>query len=730
MINSIILPSTRIFNNYTADKKIKVTEKKHNTKTTDTNKIAGAVLATALAAATITGFAVSHNGKVLRNKLTKKYKKDIQDINKLYSASQNQNKNLKKQNSKTKKSYHEMMDEFADLIYAQENLKEENKELKLEKEKLASLLKKNIGSKDFFDKVYKKFETKIAKGDYGYDISQPPITGKRTPPNYANAVELPKSTGTNNRANMIDLKIPEIRKDGSFKFELPVSGEMKIEKTKSINFQPETKTTNVTESYADSVKWNSDKIARDLLQNFFDGHGQTLDGVKFLFVPQNGRYKVRIEGKSTYAPDKAIYIGESTKRDNLKAAGNYGEGLKMAVLKVLKDYGAENFVVASNNWKLDYSLQKSNLSSKRILAYALDKVDEFDGNFIEFETDNKNLLKSLRKTINRFYHSNNKDFQCPDFENEHFGIKILKPKEKGGFYIAGQQFEYENSFEGLNGISIFLKQKPPSYVIDISRDRMSLTFNHLKNLGKYYSGCSMPITEQVNLLKALEPYWNVDSTETALDAVDFLVAFLENKAKHPDLFVKFPKKYLAYSDTVDIELEDSLIAKGYILCHTEFSNIGMISVRDMFGDAVFHDVVIPNEIQKKKILILKEAINKLSSSLKYELFNPDEIDAKIYMFDAKKDKYKIFFSNVYAEAIIDNCKSKGFWLEKSYLDKTDFSDVLETALHELCHKAGGDGSQAFSYKLTNVNSSVFEQLLNDPETLTEILALQKLWNSL
>lgn len=88
MINSIILPSTRIINNNTAGKKTKVTEKKHNTKTTDNSKIAGAVLATALAAATITGIAVSHNGKLARNNLAKKYKKNYKDLSELYSASQ------------------------------------------------------------------------------------------------------------------------------------------------------------------------------------------------------------------------------------------------------------------------------------------------------------------------------------------------------------------------------------------------------------------------------------------------------------------------------------------------------------------------------------------------------------------------------------------------------------------------------------------------------------------
>ncbi len=732
MINSIILPSTRIINNNTAGKKTKVTEKKHNTKTTDNSKIAGAVLATALAAATITGIAVSHNGKLARNNLAKKYKKNYKDLSELYSASQKKVEQLKKENTKKENTLSNLLEHHYELIHENDDLAEENQILTKEYEKLENFIKNSIDSKNLFNEVYKNLKNKIAKADYGYDISKPPIVGKREIPNYSNYIELPKPIGKKNRANSLDLQIPEIGSDGRFNFELPVSNEMKIEKVKLFDFQPETKSTNVIESYAESVKWSSDKIARDLLQNFYDGHGQTLDGVKFLFTPQNGRYKVRIEGKSTYSPDKAIYIGESTKRNNLKAAGNYGEGLKMAVLKILKDYGAKNFTIASNNWKLDYSLQKTNLSNKRVLTYSLNQVDKYIGNFIEFETSDKNLLQSLRKTINRFYHSNNKDFKNPDFENEHFGLKLLKTKEKGGLYIAGQKFEYENSFDGLRGISIFLKQKPPTNVIDISRDRMSLCCSDLKKLGQYYSSCGMPLNEQAKLLNVLRPYWQLkdENMFKIIDAEEFLIAFLENKAKYPDLHIKFPEKYLAYCDTADEDLVESLQSKGYIICHMEFSNIGMPKISDLFGDSSAHNVIIPNEIQKKKILILKEAINKLSTSLRCASFKPDEINTKIYMFDAEKDKYKRFFSNVNAEAIVDNHVSKGFWIEKNYLDKTSFPDALETAIHELCHKAGGDGSEAFSYKLTDTNSYVIEQLLAEPDTRTEILSLLKLWNSL
>lgn len=66
------------------------------------------------------------------------------------------------------------------------------------------------------------------------------------------------------------------------------------------------------------------------------------------------------------------------------------------------------------------------------------------------------------------------------------------------------------------------------------------------------------------------------------------------------------------------------------------------------------------------------------------------------------------YKDCLAEAITEKDKSKGFWIDKTYLNETEFSDALETALHELSHKAGGDETRKFSYKLTDVNACVIE----------------------
>lgn len=699
-------------------------------------QISAAVLATALSAVALGGAVMHGRGQKVINKVLSE--KDLlqRSVNKLESTVTEKDfkiKNLTNENGKIKQAYQNATED-------NNNLRKLNKELKEEvqkaKDKFQDIFEGDIAPKEVRDRIYTNYKAKIESGKLNYDIETPPVTGKKSNVEYTDAVELPKAVGTTNRANMIDLHIPQIKEDGSFDFKLPTSAEMKISHMETKDFKPvKNQMTNITESYADSVQWNNDKIARDVLQNFYDGHGQTLDGVQLTFTPTaNGTYKVRIKGDSTYTVDKAVYIGESTKRDNAKAAGNYGEGLKMSVLKLLKDGGASEVNIGSDNWKLTYNLQKGDLSDKKVLAYSLDKVDKFNGNYIEFETSDKNLLETFRTSINRFYHSNNPHFKCPDFENELIGIKNLPKGQKGGIYIAGQRFEFNNDYDGLEDIAIFIKEKPPVSILDPSRDRTSLNTSQLEEISKWLEQESrMSKTDRLNFIKALEPYWEKKnySMDTPVDNMLNRFILYQGCETGPQntLHIKFPQKYIAYSPASPDVVMD-LKKNGYVVCKDYFEKLGMPTIKDLIGDARAHDVVIPNEVQTKKILILKEAISNLSKSLKDKHFTPEELDTKIYMFDNKGAKDNKLYSSTLAEAIVDNDTTKGFWIDKGYLDSAKFSDVLETALHELSHKAGGDETAEFSYKLTNVNKDAIEQIITDAKSRNELQALNRLWDEL
>ena len=615
--------------------------------------------------------------------------------------------------------------------------------LKKYQEEVAGLIDGSKSHDEISSKIIEEYRKKI-QNPLNYNPMSP-YTGVRiNRPLPDDVIPLPeKFIPANIRTDITELNIPEFAEGQRFEFEVPMNGRAQITKAANGKFTPKPLSeTTITETYADSVVWDNDKVARDIMQNFYDGHGQTLDGVKIVFEPAaEGRYKVRIEGKSTYTPDKAILLGESSKQNDAKAAGNFGEGLKMTVLKVLKDSGAQNFAVGSDDWKVTWQFISGNLNNKRVLGYKLDRVDRFDGNYIEFETNNMALLTSLRKTINRFYHSHNTDFKAPDVENGLIGIKLLGKDEQGAFYIAGQRYQVDNSYEGLNGVTIYLKEKPPAksgdtVVFDPSRDRTSLNAEHLKAIGKYIASSSrVSKQEVVKMIHSLERYWGWAPGEKYKKETAFLEGLLSG-AFSKDVHIKFPEKYVAQGCCTSLELIESLEQSGYKVCNSNFSYIGMPQISDLMNAIRTHKPLQPSEVEKQKLILIKEGVNVFSPYLEKKYFNPEELDTKIYLFNKDAAEESRFYEDTMAEAIIDynvrgdKEESKGFWIDRDYLATASFPEALGTALHELCHKFGGDESSSFSYRLTDVLKEVLSSAANDAKGRTQLKQLQTLWDEL
>ncbi len=543
---------------------------------------------------------------------------------------------------------------------------------------------------------------------------------------------------TTNRSDAKQLDYPEFEEGKSYSFSFPYMGEVRL-KCEDIDFSPIPRTfTNISEAYADSLQWNNDKIARDLMQNFYDGHGQTLGGIKFNVTPtENGKYTVRIEGKSTFSPDKAILLGESSKRYNDKAAGNYGEGLKMVVLKLLREKGAENVDIASANWNVNWQLQDSGLG-KKVLAYKLDEVPQFDGNYIQFDTDNVGFIKAIINSFDRFYHYNNPAFKCPDFENDMVAVKLIDEEADGKFFINGQAFEVDGSYNGMKSMNIAIKKKPPlkyngEFIFDPSRDRTSLTRDNLEALGSWViSKENMSKDDAVKLIHSLQEYWDVCtmSFNHSTIGTSFISGLFKGAYDRLDLNIQFPSDmYVADSWRVSDELRRMYENAGYKICCSLLQNLGMRSIEELVKETRKHTPVEPTVSEKNKILILKQAINLLSNVLtEGNFFTPEELDTKIFIYDRSSAVEDKAYKNVNGEAILDGQKSLGFWLDREYIGNASFSEAFATALHELTHKYGGDGSSAFSYKLTDVMRKVFSAINSNPNLAIQLKILEKAWN--
>ena len=598
----------------------------------------------------------------------------------------------------------------------------------LSKRKIDSVLSRGEIDKELQGQIQKELENT----ELNYDVFKPyKVTRKARfkPEDYKeNYVDI--KTGTTNRCNMKELVIPEIKGDGSFDFELP-KGCMKIKKAKMRDFETFKIQSNISEKYGDHVIWDEDKIARDILQNFFDGHGQTLDGVKIKFVPiENGKFRVRIEGKSTFDFKNAVIVGESESHEISQAAGNYGEGLKMISLKLLKQDKASKVKIGSGNWEVSCRLEKDTRLDAELMNYNIEPVKNYDGNFLEFETSNQKLMQSLRKSINRFYHSSNTHFKNPDFENELLGFKILPEGEKGALYISGQRFEYDGDYDGFKNAIVFIKEKIPHNIYDMSRDRGSINLSSWNKIAQWITENST--TEELKqILKSLEPA-ATDPYSPMGNLCNSVCNVLASKISLGEIgAIKFPDNYIA---TMSFASPDTILEfrqNGYKVLPTIYERLGMKSMANMVNNARQHVPLMPTEVEKKKIAILKRALNRLSDLTK-EHFTPEELDAHIHIFNAKSTAENAIqrYDNTLAEAIIDNGVQKGFWLDRNYINNARFSDVLETALHELSHKVGGDGTEKFGYKLTSVNKDAIAQIVENSEIAEEFRVLSSIWAEL
>ena len=671
----------------------------------DPKTIRGAILATALSALVLGGYAGSRG-------LSK----------------------CKGQIAKLQRNISELTENNETLKAANEALEAANRTFEEAKNKISTYISEEISPKETTAKIQSEIKGKITDGELTYDIMSPPIK-EEIAKTIENAIELPKIQKST--TVVPELKIPEISAEGGFEFEVPIGKKLNIVKEEAREITEKSNLpTSLSKEYNNALQnWDNDKIARDVLQNFYDGHGQTLDGVKLKYTPlENGRYRVRISGNSTYTHDKALLFG-SEKSNNAQAAGNYGEGLKITVLKLLKEKGANIVNVGSQNWEVKYKMDNTLFEGRDVMAYDIRKADKFfDGSYFEFETDDRGILESLRKTINRFYHSSNQDFQNLDFDSEKLAIKILPEGQKGGLYIAGQRFEFDNNYDGLDGFNLIIKEKLPENVVDPSRDRTTLNASHLEAIGRHLAGGYgeeeiLTKEETGKLLQACEKYWTAVGKDAKNPLARMISKFVSSTAIwKKDLKFKFPEKYVAISNATD-ELILDLIRKGYMVCDKSFEDIGMKNIHDLMSNGRAHNPLTPTKTQEKKIKIIKEALNAVAESLKKE-FTEDELNAKIYIFDAKNEAQKKLNEGTLAEAITESGKSKGFWIDKEYLDKCSFAEAISTAMHELSHKSGGDESSSFTYKLTNVLEAFSDGVIKDNVAFLKLQTLNKMWDEL
>ncbi|MBI4175561.1 hypothetical protein HY523_02995, partial [Candidatus Berkelbacteria bacterium] len=479
------------------------------------------------------------------------------------------------------------------------------------------------------------------------------------------------------------------------------------------------------------VQWSLEKVARDTLQNFFDGAQGTLDGVRFAIheteaaggIPQ---YTIRIDGDATYDYRELLHMGGTSKAGNRTTAGGFGEGTKALSLMLLRDFGFSDVRFGSEDWELDFTLQelppgRYNKPDIRGLCAQLSKDHTQAGNFIEFTTEKRATLDAFVAAKDLFYSSENPDFAHPTnsvtmADGSQFGFTFLGLDEKqrlreGHLYDAGQRRHYTNTdrWDTVGGLHLWTRGKK---VFPADRDRGAVSQRDVEK------GIISPMIRQmernqlVQVLGQLMEIWPIGRGWSFDPARKLLESVIDRLAEQ-EMTLRFDHRYLASTPFAPDYMVAALEQAGYTICGSDFAKLGMPSIADRYREMQEHFRTEPTPEQLRRIDILFEAVRLMHTSV------PTEADSKL-------DPKEIYlYSKANEKSIIHGQYNERYvWLAEEALEGP-FMQTLATYLHELDHQYGTDQSAEFSYALTDTLELLGEALLEHGEA---IRALKNSWN--
>ncbi len=531
----------------------------------------------------------------------------------------------------------------------------------------------------------------------------------------------------------------------------PTNAENPIIHTDDISKLDKTLKAKIKIRYGAKTNWSEFKIARDIMQNFYDGNGHTLEGVDIKIDREpDGSYRVRISGDGQYDYSHLESIGDSTKDGDFDNAGAFGEGTRIVAVNLLSHLDTPYVKYACGDWEMNFGRSSNDIQTADMTQTLHRNTSSVKGNYIEFKTGNENLIQEIVKSKDFFYHPENPDFQNMLYENEFFGIKVLEDKEKQGSFYLVQKYETENPEQDMKGISIVLKKgdKDPdiqkaqgkmiivSSTVETGRDRVSISSSQAQNLGRTY-GMTMNEQELVHTISALRDFYtlpikdllgrNLDNEKlinsTEINFICGLVSAAASKHIQIDL------KDLKMATVSDFDLKynekevSDLLNRGYKFVPSSFKEIGIPDVNLSYKNEHRIKSLEPTRIEHQKLQLINEAIQlfaKNDTRGTIPKITPD----KLYIFDASAQKH----TDIYAT--VNDKNLNGLFVDRQYLENTDFLNCVTRMIASSLHVHGDDISANYSYELTDLITSEVNTLMHKPEVAQKLRILKERYDTL
>ncbi len=386
-------------------------------------------------------------------------------------------------------------------------------------------------------------------------------------------------------------------------------------------------------------QYNAAFLAREITQNFVDANPKkfTLDGVHFSEARAGKSRRFEVVGDWIFRDSKGLYGLHSDKPEGPSAGGN-AIGLKQTAIRYMRDFGVTKFEIYGEKdgkgWCLNYRLLKADdvnaklEQGKRDGAIAFSERLEHDLLVAELsdcpatgqckyviETDNQEVITTLRQIPEIGVSKTNPHLQNLDFENERGAVKFLSSEAarsgvRGRLFMNGQTMNVDENgpsvtdyWRGPTGVTVNLHgidyemsiDRPPIRQYQFSKycdhligsmkkdDLIALLIRgeHLWDLGDFKFGDEPHSTTLLTNLARKLRWESINDTE----------AFTSSLSRaHPE------KKYLALDGSLKIPAErlQELRAEGYVLCPSEFQHIGMPSVKTKVRAVDVHSAKKPD----------------------------------------------------------------------------------------------------------------------------------------
>ena len=477
------------------------------------------------------------------------------------------------------------------------------------------------------------------------------------------------------------------------------------------------------------VKWGKYEILRDFIQNFYDSVGYQEFGERFRYEYSDDTLSMWVDGIS-FSYDWLLYIGSSTKTADVRYAGNYGEGFKIASLCAVRDFGW-NVTMSSDDWELSVITQEQSLDGKMVemLAYKMHQTPKTDRSRLTLSPISDEEFQLFKDTITSYYY----------YGNPLLGRRLWEGKE-GAVYLYSKE-GYEESLLYTYGYgrkgAVFcgyqlLGSNPFGLVVCLhdyeqeDRERKALYDFHIIRVFEKIAHSVSPEAAMEMLVK-MRRYWNsVPSKRVDIHSWSVTIKRLISQiSRSSEVTRLFRERYpdLLYLDPVFTNAAKNMRNQArawlssqdhsYLLVQEAFVRLGYPSLEEVCeraGGFAVNDS--PTELEDKGFELLEDIVKQIYADY-FVLDNgfPERKIIRNYrascsgMAELKKTRRQLV-TDAGVPVRYDISK---LYLKRNLFQKDTFYKALATYIHEMCHIFGGDASNAFSLALTRAMEILMQQ---------------------